>query len=384
MKKDKSRITMFVIALVTALFIFASDKLLAIAGIFSPVFYGLIIAYLMDGLVRMLVKYTKIKRTPAIIAVIIFVLLLCAYAVCYTIPFLISTVGDLVAYLRQLIEQHNTGIYNIAKTVADYLNIDIDKIYRFDLSAVNKDVINVAKTALEGIYGFTAGTVTSIGSSVVIVFTSLVMAIYMLFEKDDLLARMKKLVRALCSEKNEKYILSRFTMANEVFKKFVIGKAVTSLIIGILLIIFFWIFGIEYAVVFGLLGGAANMIPYFGQIISSVPTVLILLIINPIHALIALIIIIVVQQIDNQIITPKVLSNNIGGVSAFWILFAVTICGIAFGFMGMIFGVPLVVVIKNLVEDFVDRRLKSRDGKTSETEISKTGDDDAEKEQPET
>ena len=71
----------------------------------------------------------------------------------------------------------------------------------------------------------------------------------------------------------------------------------------------------------------------------------------------------VVQQLDAHIIGPKVLSDNIGGVSAFWILFAVTICGIAFGLMGMILGVPVVVVIKNLVEDFVDKRLKKREKK---------------------
>ncbi len=383
-KKNKTAVTLFAVALITALFIFAYDKLLAVLGVFSPVLYGVIIAYLMDGLVRMLCKYTKIKRTPAIVAVIVFVLLLCGYTVYYTIPFLVSTVGDLIAYVRELIDQHNTGLYNMAKILADYLNVDVDKIYRFDISSIDKNLIDTLKTALHGIYGFTAGTVSSIGSSIIIIFTSFVMAIYMLFEKEDLLFRMKRLLRSLCSESKEKYVLSCFTMANDVFKRFIIGKAVDSLIIGLLMIIFFWIFGIEYAVVFGILGGVANMIPYFGPILSAVPVVIILMIINPVHAAVALIIIIVIQQLDSHVITPKVLSDNIGGVSAFWILFAVTICGIAFGFMGMIFGVPLVVVIKNLVEDFVDYRLAARDAKKTENaEKQKTGDDNAEKQQSE-
>ena len=133
------------------------------------------------------------------------------------------------------------------------------------------------------------------------------------------------------------------------------------MIIGILLYILFKIFRIEYAAVLSLVLGAGNMIPYVGPIFSAIPVVAVLFIINPWHALIALIIILVVQQLDGNVIGPKILSDNIG-VSAFWILFAVTVCGIAFGFVGMLVGVPLVVVVKNLVEDFVESRLADRDG----------------------
>lgn len=383
MENKKTYITMFVIALITALFIFASDKLWAVLHIFSPVFYAVIIAYLADGLVRILVKYTKMKRTPAIIIVIVFILLSCSYLVYYTIPFLVETVMELIIYVRELIEQHNTGFNYIAKLVSDFLNINFDEIIKFDLSSIDKSLIDTLKNALSGIYGFTAGTVTSIGSSIVVVFTSFVMAIYMLFEKEDLLWRMKRLVRAISTESREQYVLDCFSMANGVFKKFLIGKVIDSLIIGIMMIVMFWIFGIEYAVVFGIIGGIGNMIPYFGPIISAVPVVLILLIINPIHALVALIIIVVIQQIDAHIVGPKVLSDNIGGISAFWILFAVTICGMAFGFMGMIFGVPLVVVIKNLVEDFADRRLEKREKKKVKAVQEKGEAADAEKQQPE-
>ena len=102
------------------------------------------------------------------------------------------------------------------------------------------------------------------------------------------------------------------------------------------------------------------MIPYFGPIFSAVPVVLILVIINPKSALIALITIVVLQQLDGNVIGPKILSDNIG-VSAFWILFGVTVCGMALGFVGMIIGVPLVVVAKNLVEDYVNIKLKQRE-----------------------
>ena len=166
-------------------------------------------------------------------------------------------------------------------------------------------------------------------------------------------------------------------MANGVFKKFIIGKFIDSSIIGVLCLIIFKIFGIEYAVVFSIIIGVGNMIPYFGPIFSAIPVVLILVIINPQSALIALISIIVLQQLDGNVIGPKILSENIG-VSAFWILFGVTVCGMAFGFVGMIAGVPLVVVAKNLVEDYVDIKLKQRNTEHISVETN-AGVEDAEK-----
>ena len=391
MEKKKTNIYMFVILLITLLFIFAYDRILIVLNVFSPLFYGVIIAYLLDGMVRLLLRRLKIKRGLAVALVIVFVLLLCGVTVYYAIPFLASTIRDLVDYVSSLITEHNTGLYNMIEKAAAFFNINIDSIYKFDITKIDKDLMNTLNTAFHGVYGLTVGTVTKVGSSIVVVFTSFMLAIYMLIEKEDLLYRMKRVLIAIIPEKSENYVLGAFTMANDVFKKFIIGKAVDSLIIGLLMIVFFMLFGIEYSVVFGIIGGIGNMIPYFGPIFSAVPVVIILLIINPWHALIALIIILVVQQLDAHIIGPKILSDNIGGVSAFWILFAVTICGIAFGFMGMIFGVPIVVIIKNLVEDFANRRLekrvKKKPVKAVETAVIKEKnevDSDAEKPKSET
>lgn len=365
MTKNKTYIYMFLVAIISLFVIFASDKIAYILSFFTPIVYAGVIAYLMDGLVRILLRHTKFKRGTCIFLVIVLVIFVCGITFYYTIPLLVDTVKDLVNYVSTLISRHDTGIYNLLEDVCKYFNVDINSIYRFDITKIDKNLIDTFSKAVNGVYGITLGTVTKVGSSVVILFTSFVLAIYMLIEKEDLLYRMKRLVRACVSEKNEKFVLDAFTMSNRVFKKFIIGKSIDSLIIGLLMIVFFMIFGIEYGVVFGILGGIGNMIPYFGPFLSAVPVVVILLIINPWHAVVAVIIILAVQQLDSHVITPKVLSDNIGGVSAFWILFSVTVCGIAFGFMGMIFGVPLVVIIKNLVESFVDLRLKDRKPKLS-------------------
>lgn len=360
-KKTYTYLTVAVIA--TLLLIFALDGVLAVLAVFRPLFYGIVIAYLLDGIVRTLMNKCKMKRGLSVAVTIVAVLLLLALLFYYTIPFLIETVRDLFLYVGDLLIEHDTGFYNLLEDVAGFFEIDLDAVLSFDFASIDKGILDALNTAMQGFYTKAVGTVAAVGGSVVVIISSFMLAVYMLVEKEDLLNRARKLGRAVVAEKNEEYLLKSFTMANDVFKRFIIGKSVDSLIVGLLIIVGFVVFGIEYGVVFGILCGIGNMIPYFGSIFAGIIVMLILLIINPWHALIALIIILVVQQLDSHIIQPKVLSDNIGGVSAFWILFAVTISGMAFGFVGMILGVPVVVIVKNLVEDFVDKRLKSREKK---------------------
>lgn len=367
--KGKSFLYLFIVALLSFLVVFAGDKISFVIGVFKPFIYGVVIAYLLDGFVRFFNRRLKLNRILSIVIVMVFVLVLCGLICYYAVPFLIDTIKDLISYVSRLLSEHNTGIYNIIENIALSFNVDLEAIYNFNIYEIDESLLDTLNGIIQNIYSFTLGTVAAVGSSIVLIVTSVIMAVYMLIEKEDLLGRAKRLVRALVPAKNEEYVLQSFAMANTVFKNFIIGKAIDSFIIGLLMFILFVVFRIEYAAVFSLICGVGNMIPYFGPIFSAVPVVGILLLINPWHAVIALAIILVVQQLDGNVIGPKILSDNIG-VSAFWILFAVTVCGMAFGFAGMIIGVPLVVIIKNLVEDFVEIRLSKRLKKTVKEEQS--------------
>lgn len=362
--KNKNYICIFIIAAIIFLFVFASEKMSFVISIFKPVLAGIVIAYLLDGMVRFLNKKLRIKRGIAIALVIIIFLALGGLCVYFALPFLVDTTKDLINYISSLLTGHNNGLYDVIEKAAALVNVDLNLLdsIRFDES-----LLSMFNSVIQGLYNVVVSKIVEIGSSIINIITSVIMAVYMLMEKDNLLNWLRRLVKASFSESRGNYILNAFSMSNSVFKKFIIGKFVDSTITGVLCYILFKIFGIEYAAVFSIITGIGNMIPYFGPIFFTIPVVLILLIINPSHALIALIIIIVVQQIDNNVIGPKILSDNIG-VSAFWILFAVTVCGMAFGFIGMVVGVPLVVIVKNLIEDFVERRLKAREAEKAALE----------------
>ena len=372
--KGKNHIGVFIVAAVVFLFVFASEKMFFVLSVFKPIFVGIMIAYILDVMVRFLNGKLKIKRGIAITLVLIFVVALVAVCSYFAIPFLVDTIRKLINSITAHLIGHDSGINRFIYYISTSTNIDLSdfdsiKIEETLLEFLNRFVQTFSSTVVNRIVWF--------GSSMVNVLTSIMMAIYMLIEKDSLLKWFRRLIKAVFSENKGNYILGAFTMANGVFKKFIIGKFIDSSIIGVLCLIIFKIFGIEYAVVFSIIIGVGNMIPYFGPIFSAIPVVLILVIINPQSALIALISIIVLQQLDGNVIGPKILSANIG-VSAFWILFGVSVCGMAFGFVGMIAGVPLVVVAKNLVEDYVDIKLKQRNTEHISVETN-AGVEDAEK-----
>ena len=372
--KGKNHIGVFIVAAVVFLFVFASEKMFFVLSVFKPIFVGIMIAYILDVMVRFLNGKLKIKRGIAITLVLIFVVALVAVCSYFAIPFLVDTIRKLINSITAHLIGHDSGINRFIYYISTSTNIDLSdfdsiKIEETLLEFLNRFVQTFSSTVVNRIVWF--------GSSMVNVLTSIMMAIYMLIEKDSLLKWFRRLIKAVFSENKGNYILGAFTMANGVFKKFIIGKFIDSSIIGVLCLIIFKIFGIEYAVVFSIIIGVGNMIPYFGPIFSAIPVVLILVIINTQSALISLISIIFLQQIEGNVIGPKILSENIG-VSAFWILFGVTVCGMAFGFVGMIAGVPLVVVAKNLVEDYVDIKLKQRNTEHISVETN-AGVEDAEK-----
>jgi len=355
--KGKKYIGVFIIAAIVFLFVFASEKMFFVLSVFKPILVGVMIAYILDVMVRFLNTKLKIKRIISIAIVLIFVVALVTVCVYFAVPFLVDTIGKLVNNISEHLTGHDNGINRFVNYISTVINISVGEI---DIGKIEQTLLDLMNRFIQSFSGTVISRVVDFGSSMVNVLTSIMMAIYMLIEKESLLTWFRRLIKAIFSENKSNYILNAFTMANGVFKKFIIGKFIDSAIIGLLCLIVFMIFGIEYAVVFSIIIGIGNMIPYFGPIFSAIPVVLILVIINPKSALIALITIIVVQQLDGNVIGPKILSDNIG-VSAFWILFGVTVCGMAFGFTGMIVGVPLVVVAKNLVEDYVNLKLKQKE-----------------------
>ena len=177
--------------------------------------------------------------------------------------------------------------------------------------------------------------------------------------KDLLRRQFRKLLFALFSEKKAKKIIEELQYVHRVFGGFILGKIIDSAIIGVLTFFVLSIMKMPYTLLVSVIVGVTNVIPFFGPFIGAIPCFLLILLTSPIQSLYFAVTILIIQQIDGNIIGPKVLGDSTG-LSSFWVLFSILLFGGLFGFVGMIIGVPLWAVILHSLRRYTEGRLRKK------------------------
>lgn len=190
------------------------------------------------------------------------------------------------------------------------------------------------------------------------IFVTVIMSIYILTEREKIIGFLRKFTYAVFKEKTYKKISDYFKKTNEIFYNFISGQVIDAIIVGIITSIAMWIMGVKYAVLFGFLIGLFNLIPYIGAIVAVAITVFITIFTGGIaKATWVLIVVVALQQIDANIINPKILGDRLE-ISKILIIFSVTFAGAYFGILGMFLAVPIIAVIQMLVDDYVNYKIK--------------------------
>jgi len=200
---------------------------------------------------------------------------------------------------------------------------------------------------------------SDVTSIFVAVFTALASSIYLLTQKDKLLRHVKILTRAFLPRTVAEATLRICHTANRNLTGFFTGKIIDSAIIGLLTFVCMTVFRMSYAPLISIIVGVTNIIPVFGPFIGAVPGIIILLFLEPVQALWFALLILFIQQLDGNVIGPKILGDSIG-IDALWVLFSIVVCGDLFGLVGMVVGVPLFATIMSLVKEFALWCLKYR------------------------
>ena len=352
------------------------SSLKTLSGILAPVSSGLIVAFILDSLVvtitRLLDKLPRggrpltVRRQKAHRAIGIVLSEIVLIAV---ISFLIqSIVPQVIDSLRTLISNFNRYADNLVEwvdaLVDDYpaLRPYVDNV-KEQFSAVEQTVEGFLKNDLLSTLTRVTGAVTSglveVGTYVYNFLVGLVVSIYILFSKQRILGRAKKLLFTLAkpAQANDALREGRYTV--RVFKGYLVGKLLDSMIVGILCFLGTMILGIPYALLISIVVGVTNIIPYFGPIIGAVPSAILVLMVDPFKCLIFVIFIVVLQQLDGNVIGPKILGNTTG-VSSLGVLLSILIGGGLFGITGMILCVPTYGVIYSLIKKAAERRLAKK------------------------
>lgn len=337
------------------LIVFNADTIYWFIEALKPLIYGLILAYLLDSLVCFLVSRLKIRRSQGILLSFILMAAIILLLFYMFVPKIVENINAISSFFLD----ENLDIVKIVTELSDkidnqYVRYLTDNILHTSESMqaqINSLLIKLSNSLMK--------LITNIGSKALSLVTSIIISIYMLIEKDDILARGRRFIFAYFNEKKAEKILQIFKHANVIFKSYLNGKIIDSFIVGVICVIAFSLFGVPYAPFLGTLVGAFNMIPYFGPIIGTIPVVVVSFLVKPAKALTAIIIVLILQQIDGNYLDPKIVGGNIG-VSPFWVITAVTVGGNLFGIAGLLFSVPLTVLIKTVLEESIDMRLMEK------------------------
>lgn len=197
----------------------------------------------------------------------------------------------------------------------------------------------------------------------------IIICVYFLNSKDEFKAQAKKLAFSMLKKRNAAVLIKEMAFINKTFSAFISGKIIDSVIIGIICFSVMYLLNMPYVMLISVIIGITNIIPFFGPFIGAIPSTIIMLTVDPIMALYFIIFILILQQIDGNIIGPKILGDSTG-LPSIWVMFAIIVGGGMFGFIGMIVGIPVFAVIYAYLTRYVNHRLK-RKGLPLETCIYK-------------
>ena len=304
--------------------------------------------------------HPKLCRMLATIIAYIVMLALMAGFFAILVPQLITSIKSILQYVRSFIASNRETINQLLLKY-EFLSFEGEKLV-IAWENVASQAMNYTSLLVDNLMAIS----NSIYTVVFQLFVGMVAAFYLLMDKEKFCAQVKKLCYSLFKPDTCQLLIHWTRMAHRIFAGFLTGKILDSMIIGVICYVCMLIFGIEYPLLISVIVGVTNVIPFFGPYIGAVPSILFLLLVNPVSALWFGIFIVILQQIDGNVIGPLILGDHVG-LSAFWIMLSITVGGGLFGFAGMVLSVPTFALIYAIVRTVIDRRLKNR-GLPEETE----------------
>ncbi len=352
------------------------DRVGYLFSVFTPLFTGIAIAYILNPVMRFLEKkvcyplWNKIKkkkdhiyRKEALVIRIISVILTMGLFLAMIYAIIMSIVPQIVNNIADLINKIPSFDYYALLKKA----LPVDTAVLDDMSALSENlinnfgsVLNQLTPILDGVMKTTSTLIdyaSPVFKSLLNFLIGIIFSFYLLFDKERYSAQSKKLLYACLKRETANNLINNLRYSDKIFGGFITGKVIDSIIIGIMCYIGVLIIGTNVPVLIAVVVGVTNVIPYFGPFIGAIPCGLIVLMYDPKKCLIFLIFILLLQQFDGNILGPKILGSSIG-LNGFWVVFAITVFSKLFGIIGMFLGVPIFAVIYSAIRTLINKRLE--------------------------
>ena len=348
-------------------------------GILQPVIMGFIVAYLLNPVMMFLEKHLtdylkkrikderKVRRTArslGTVGALLFLLLIIFLLLYMMIPELIKSIQNMMVNIPaefRAFEKSLDKVLSDNSQMAEWLKIlgvDLDNVGNYLEGIVERQILPQVNTYLSYLANLTSGVINAFKLFFNFII-GLVIAIYLLTGKETFIGQGKKIIYAVLPARYGNAVIHTLRISNQMFGGFVSGKILDSAIIGVICYIGLVILRVPYSLLVAVIVGVTNVIPFFGPFIGAVPSFILIALADPIKGVYFLVFVLVLQQVDGNIIGPKILGDSTG-LSAFWVVFAILVGGGLFGFMGMLLGVPTFAVIYYLIREIVAYILRKR------------------------
>ena len=330
----------------------------------SPFLIALLIAYVLMPFVRFVNRllhkiFRSLPDKPRMVISMLIVYLislgLIIALLIYVLPQVVKNLADLINYIPKGYSSLRSFVVSLQER---FPGVDFSSITNM-LDTTQSDVVSALQDVAGSIIPVLYTASVSIVSWLANFLIAIVVSVYMLYGRQSLLRMFKIILYSLVPANRIPVIKEILGDCNRIFSAFVVSKMIDSVIIGILCSILMSILRLPYVFLLSVIVGVTNMIPYFGPFIGAVPGVVIMLVIDPVKALIFAIMILCLQQFDGLWLGPKLMGNSTG-MKPIWIIFAITIGGKFFGVLGMFLGVPVVAIFAYLGERYMKWRLSSK------------------------
>lgn len=366
----------FCCCLLVVFLVFRFDQIKgAISGftdIAQPILYGLVIGYLMNpvmswierGNLKLLKrkgenpKTRRLVRTvSSILAVFVFILVIAAL-LSMVIPQVVSNISNLVDILPSQVNEFiahmsewRFGNEDVMAFIETYLTSVVDWLEDWLRNSFLPQAKDYAVSITSGVIN-----VLNVVKNIVI---GLIVSIYVMCEKEQFEGQSKKIIFSVLPSRAANQVIQIFHTTNEILGGFIKGKMVDSLIIGIICYIGLSIIKMPYTLLVSVIVGVTNIIPFFGPFIGAIPCTFLILLSDPLYAMYFVIFVVILQQVDGNIIGPKILGDSTG-LSSFWVMFAILVGSGLFGVLGMLLGCPVFAVIYYIVQKIVNFLLRKK------------------------
>lgn len=341
--------------------------------ILMPFFYGGVFAYLLRPMCKYFERNLRARLRPAmkdrrradglanalsvtlsvvlVLAAVFVLITMTAQSVANSIFDLVSVlpqyIADLTAWLENIFAGNEVAL-NYIHTVTGSVNTWAETFFGEELLPNLQEILG----------GVSAGAMT-IMTHLVNLLIGLIVAIYLLFSREKWKIQLKMVLHSLLKDKAYDVLAAELRFVDRTFTDYISGRILDSVIVGVIVYVACLIMGIPDAALIAVVNGLTNIIPYFGPYIGAIPSALLIFMDDPVKCVWFIIFMVILQQVDGNIICPKILSDKVG-LSSFWVLFSTLLFGGLFGFVGLLVGVPVFVVVYDLLKKLIYWGLRRR------------------------